>query len=101
MGGAQAGTPHKSVTSSGLAAPGSVLKSGLPPPSCLLSPSTGGTKACSKPATPLSIPRLAKSDGVAAKEKEGEAGGEGRWGRMRYRTRSSVEDSENVPVQLG
>jgi hypothetical protein len=86
-------TPHKGAagsTSAVSAAPGSVLKSGVP--RNFLSPAGGKS---GRPATPVSIPRLAMDREDAMSKKE--ANGDGR--AVRHSRRRS--GTENVPVQLG
>jgi len=89
-------SPQTKTDLSAMAAPGSVLKSGLP--ACFLSPAAKGLRLA---ATPLSIPRLAKAqalslDGAAPGEK---ARGGTRAARARRRS-GNEEDTENIPVQL-
>lgn len=100
--GASVGTPRKDSCStqgqgsgSGLAAPapGSVMKKGVMPPPCFLSPAAAKAVA-GKSETPLSIPRLARAGASKAGEEE-----HGCQRATRARRRSGKEDRENVPVQ--
>ena len=92
-------TPHKDAQGRnassgggmGAPAPGSVMKKGVLPP-CFMSPAAA--KGGGKPATPLSIPRLAKAGATKAPKEQEDCGRGGR-----ARRRSSKEDSENMPVQ--
>lgn len=99
---ARSETPHKDAQGRnagggggggmGAPAPGSVMKKGVLPP-CFMSPHAAA-KGGGRPATPLSIPRLAKAGAAKAAEEQGDCGRGGR-----ARRRSSKEDSENMPVQ--
>ena len=90
---------HKDARAPPDAAPGSVLKSGLPAPAAVIRSPGGdgsatpvGAKARASPATPLSIPRLAAPRTDRPEDKGGGA----------RRMRPSVDDldTENMSVQL-